>query len=1538
MDAQGGNPRITLRFASEGPGTHAFSPLLPAGTFTLDPHEVDLDALERLDVRFEADLRPGTVQVAQVAGASFPLEVPGGCRARGRVRTDRRNAGDGRAECAVTAAEVSFDPPLALPHILPTLVRLRTLFEDRALRDLLGRVNRVVPAGRVRQEIGARAPPLERLLPTGGTGRARIRRLGRHLVEGLRPAARVLLTRIHAQPVLHGGTWALEMRFGGILELLGHAPVPFREVRLPTWLLPEPHASLRRLLSADPLATATLRRNRVPVEGVLEALGDVLDGLSGQVEARADLPALTIQSVLPDGTELWAEAAGLGSVALQTRFEAHSSPDRLRLRVRETRLELAGGHLAIQGRCEVWPDDASDPDRSFAAIAAARLARGTWPEHRARLCLEAQVLPESNLGALDLTLAWKHPLLHGGGHLALSLSEMGVLSRLRVEIAPGIGSGRTEALDLGLRAKVAVGEGSRVDAGRLGIDARRIAGWVQAQVHLEDPDAACLEVRGETGLDVAVRRTVEAFPELDLPAGDLEVDLTGRAAFTARACTRPTGEDLVEVDFDGTSLGLDVDRADARLGNRRLHLPGGARVDARVVEATIDTSGLGRSRFEASWDLHGASAVLNGPGGTADLLPEDLWTGAFTLAISPAGGIAISGRPSGIHDARTLNALLHPDQELQRWIELLDHDEALDHPLAAARAFGGELAGYLEQAHALARRVRAALRAEGIRQAGDLLPSLTLARVISRILTGSPDLWDRWLGPIQRVTAGDGLDVPATRQILEEVLPLHDRTWDLDGVLRILALLLAPTEPVAPCTSREILPLAESPRWVRTLSGLPRPAEVYAVLSSPDPPPEGFLARLSRVSPYLTYEQMSWIVQRLPTNVEPADEARLRFVHALKRRTRMIAESAGGLGYAPQASAIGLFLGATVRRQPLPGEPTEPLAGEPEGLLAHPSCLLGPEDVGVLLQAGLSAPLQGRAVQLNQRFLLDLVLAEPPAFSRHVLLAMGQGSPRILAAVLNGLLDLEQDAIRLPLDVPARLSERLGVALPRRADFMAGGRWARRSYYEALNQAAERILDESEAYEALCAWLQVERNPRETLPPPGDRVAGLEARARTAVEHADRAGARCRFRGSEPRRRRDATQAYAEAFSACATLLEAEPRAFQWPWYKAFFSRNYEALEVLSVVRNVQEGVDRTREWLARRLSHPVPVSEQALLDAVVTALYDREEDREALKADPLVRLLIDPPPGRYDFTVVSCMGVITEGARGEELAAAFRRLEERRGIPVIRADTATVRSLDFNAARIEEAVRRVQTPWGYIGYSQGCANGLWAETRMLGGTPEQQALVRGLRCRHFLYSAINGSAHGTCGDLKFLRATIQAEHLLSRYENRLSTQAIHQGLRYLRILLGSKAVVRTVAGIESLSHEGVLALSRECQIRGDAPTTSCRGRVRPEVLPDALAFLANQLTRQIESEEHDTQVAVPESVGHPVHVSNPMAILASACDIGARVQTAHHWSPLQETTAFVATANDRERCIYDTPKDRHVFPWIEVNARFGIIRRCAGH
>jgi len=84
----------------------------------------------------------------------------------------------------------------------------------------------------------------------------------------------------------------------------------------------------------------------------------------------------------------------------------------------------------------------------------------------------------------------------------------------------------------------------------------------------------------------------------------------------------------------------------------------------------------------------------------------------------------------------------------------------------------------------------------------------------------------------------------------------------------------------------------------------------------------------------------------------------------------------------------------------------------------------------------------------------------------------------------------------------------------------------------------------------------------------------------------------------------------------------------------------------------------------------------------------------------------------------------------------------------------------------------------------------------------------------------------------------------------------------------------------------------------------------------------------------NDTQIILEHSHGHSILLKHESLNALERCDLGSLPQNAHHWSPLLKGVDFVCTSRDRERAVYDSPKDRHLFPWVEVNARFGIIRQ----
>ncbi len=184
-----------------------------------------------------------------------------------------------------------------------------------------------------------------------------------------------------------------------------------------------------------------------------------------------------------------------------------------------------------------------------------------------------------------------------------------------------------------------------------------------------------------------------------------------------------------------------------------------------------------------------------------------------------------------------------------------------------------------------------------------------------------------------------------------------------------------------------------------------------------------------------------------------------------------------------------------------------------------------------------------------------------------------------------------------------------GVKIPKRDDYMAGGRWARQSYYEAIYSVATSILEDAECYMALKSHIQRDRAHTESdpIPHPRDEPTtqsdlsfdgavdddGVSSKLTTAIENAkakiaeaDDVGSRVVVKvmqNEQSTKKSDeykhAVEVYREAFDACARVLALDKLAFQSSWFRAFYQRNYDALMIKSVFDNVIDNVDKVRYW-----------------------------------------------------------------------------------------------------------------------------------------------------------------------------------------------------------------------------------------------------------------------------------------------------------------------------------------------------------------------
>uniref|UniRef100_A0A7S3VB24 Uncharacterized protein n=1 Tax=Chaetoceros debilis TaxID=122233 RepID=A0A7S3VB24_9STRA len=673
--------------------------------------------------------------------------------------------------------------------------------------------------------------------------------------------------------------------------------------------------------------------------------------------------------------------------------------------------------------------------------------------------------------------------------------------------------------------------------------------------------------------------------------------------------------------------------------------------------------------------------------------------------------------------------------------------------------------------------------------------------------------------------------------------------------------------------------------------------------------------------------------------------------------------------------------------------------------------LLGPEDVAILLQAGLTSSMKGSTVvQLNQRMLLDLMASQPRLFSIAVLCEIGNQSARGLTSALLALLDLDQSSFREfhRLDMHQLMESWLpGLTMPQREDYLAGGRWARLSYYDAIFSVASSILEEAEVCLSFKSYIQLVRHNLESDPIPtakeittlaedssvlsevnlldapeeGSKLALCISRAKEMIAAADEEGLKAlnsmhvldkKLKDGDTVRK-SAVELYHKAFEACRDVLRFDKLAFHAEWLKSFYRRNFDALMVKSVFDNIDDNIDDVREWMTRLntrpaletkdpmsafqenlvsfvkneknhsidFMHPEKHNEQDIIDAIINLIFFDDKEKMIIKKDPLARLLIGNPNGDYDFTIISAMGVITEGKNGLELDSALQRLKNHRGVDTVRADTGTARSLEYNATQIQAAIDEVhalEKPYGLLGYSQGCPNSLLAESLLLSGSPSQQEKLTkpgsNLVCRQLLFSAANGSMHGPATEAKIHRLIVMCESFFKYQQGYCSRAFIETVLSTLTNLMDSSQFQKFAAGGgRTFLHEGCRSFWREAQHLPNVPTCCLRGVMEENTTPESLEMISNLLTKVAGSHLHDSQVHVYDAVGRPVYTKNRNAKVLEKCEMGGAIQRTHHWSPLEDEVKFVRTQKDIENGTFLCAKDRHVFPWVDVNARFGFIK-----
>jgi hypothetical protein len=555
----------------------------------------------------------------------------------------------------------------------------------------------------------------------------------------------------------------------------------------------------------------------------------------------------------------------------------------------------------------------------------------------------------------------------------------------------------------------------------LGVHAAIDQGQFEARIGLGANGIWRLECEGRALGALQFIKQVPDLPELAIAAGSMIGSARGETdvSLAAEADGSPS---------NGFSLTLRPGRcvtrlqsADLALQNRRIVLPSQTMLTAICQHARVAASGFERAALDLSWDMHDAPCLLEVGDRSVSLLARDLRSGEIAAHVDTEGRLSLSGEREGLYGIRYFNALLNPAADPAHWLQILSSEEAIGHVYSALELLSPELASTMVLVRDVVLGVRSIARRAGVAELRNFIPRPAMARFMSLVLAGNESYAERIATQIRNVTEARGLDVVEVKNILREHFDVFDVDYEIAGFVRWLDGLLRPIGPRPAEPPGPLQPLAA--QYANELKDLPSAADVVRIVDS-GPISSAFGATLCRLAVLLREEQLAYVISRRSDEMHAQHLQWLRYVHAVKLRVARIAQAYGGLEYALQGLVIASFLGevlsTVIDPAHLPDEAWVRTDRWP------PACALGPQEVATLLKAGLALDRQARRTQINNRMIIDLLSQRPADFALHVLIELGQDSPKALAAVLFAFLDQEQHHMQQKVDLPGTARKQVG--------------------------------------------------------------------------------------------------------------------------------------------------------------------------------------------------------------------------------------------------------------------------------------------------------------------------------------------------------------------------------------------------------------------------------------------------------------------------------------------------------------------------------
>lgn len=1036
----------------------------------------------------------------------------------------------------ITDFELEFTKPIILDKVLPILATLPEIFDDNNVEEIKNFLH-VIGGEKILKSVDHLGKDITQKIENTFTFISGIEHFISNNFKNLNLSSRkkevsnrleekegsaimplVYLEKVKGKPIQKNKHWNLDLSFSGKVNYLDTTIRHFKEVKLPYMIIPALHAELGGLFSHKPLSSARLKTDIIDVEGLCREFFRFTESFSGEFVLEGLIPRALLRLVLQDHSQYTLRLFNTDSHHLSGNFVGKNTQKEMCLNVED--LKIQGKTSQIQGKMEAKLIYKGKEERLPVEAILSLLQGRTWGEVEAESEVSFIILEKSYLDGWSVNLNAQHPDLLGEMEAELNFSKLFCHGQAKLVSDPGTNYFQSYQTCMEFSGEYGAKKAG-FNENKTSLEASLQNGFVNGRIQFRSAKLLKLELDGMVDIDSILKWKHPAIPELDIQSDTLQAMVFGKLQYHLETLLNFDKHNFMKGNIRNSSFGFEARKVNIQLNRYTIDFPSSLLLTAMVKEGKLDSTGLGNLNLELVWDLEEQIPILRKEKESIPLFYKKPRKGRVNLLIGTGGKLDIVSESKGMFDGQIFSAILYPEEKFDRWLDTLENPIVGKHFHKLSSFFSKKTGELIYELRKIATLLRKAFKRENVTEAGDIIPYKNLIRVFTRF-SGRKDLEKDFKTLLQQLLAGRGLSKSLSKSIFKRLRPETYKEYknEIHKIINILSTLVEPILLNREKRKRK-LSITEESDFSAYLSA----NEIYASLEE-DRWTEEFHEKLENIAHYLRISQLEWILKQNPYRSSSTLARHLLNVYNLKQRIHLAREQFGGLAYLPQEIYINFFLSDLSEILSLQDLRPE---NKRRGFIRKG--YIGPSEAAILLQAILSSPFEGRNVQLNLKYLFELISRKEEKFLQFTLIELSDESVRVLTQLLYRLFNFRQDILKEKLDFREIFERGLGLQIPIKKEIE---NTISKSYYQQLSKLATKILKNREEYDLIKKYIQIYKYSEYpiTISP---EAANLEKEAIDSIAEADTYAAKLSFNHRSEEKESAAIKLYEKSFKTCKT-------------------------------------------------------------------------------------------------------------------------------------------------------------------------------------------------------------------------------------------------------------------------------------------------------------------------------------------------------------------------------------------------------------------